>query len=123
MHAHFNWRNQPLDFSLELIYKIILRENDAKGVSTVPTYEYKCLKCGIFEQFQAITEEPLEQCPDCYNPVQRLISKNVGIMFKGSGFYVTDNRKSGGTGDDKPAKKDDPASTPPASSGPPAAAS
>jgi len=94
-----------------------------KEWATVPTYEYKCLKCGIFEQFQAITEKPLEQCPDCYNPAQRLISKNVGIMFKGSGFYVTDNRKSGGTGDSKPINKDDTASTPPASAGLPAAAS
>ncbi|MEW6663222.1 MAG: FmdB family zinc ribbon protein [Bacillota bacterium] len=88
----------------------------------MPTYDYKCPKCGVFEQFQAITEKPLEQCPDCHNPVQRLISKNVGIMFKGSGFYVTDNRKSG-SGEEKPAKKDDSASSPPTGVGQPAAAS
>lgn len=57
----------------------------------MPIYDYKCQKCGKFEKTQKITEEPLNQCPTCGGPVERLISKNVGIVFKGSGFYCTDN--------------------------------
>lgn len=58
----------------------------------MPTYEYRCPKCGIFDMVQSITAEPLQECPTCKSPVQRLISGGVGIIFKGSGFYVTDNR-------------------------------
>ncbi|NLW56240.1 MAG: hypothetical protein GX050_06440 [Firmicutes bacterium] len=59
----------------------------------MPTYDYECAKCGQFEQFQKITEEPLTSCPHCGGEVRRKISRNVGIIFKGSGFYITDNRK------------------------------
>lgn len=59
----------------------------------MPTYEYRCPRCGRFEAFQSIKEEPLAACPTCASPVKRLISANVNIIFKGSGFYVTDNRK------------------------------
>ena len=58
----------------------------------MPTYEYMCEKCGKFEEFQRMSDEPLSHCPKCGSPVRRLISKNVGIIFKGSGFYVTDHR-------------------------------
>ncbi|HAV21558.1 MAG: zinc ribbon domain-containing protein [Bacillota bacterium] len=58
----------------------------------MPTYEYMCQKCGVFEEFQRMSDEPLSHCPKCGSPVKRLISRNVGIIFKGSGFYVTDNR-------------------------------
>ena len=58
----------------------------------MPTYEYLCEKCGKFEEFQRMSDEPLSSCPKCGSSVRRLISKNVGIIFKGSGFYVTDNR-------------------------------
>lgn len=57
----------------------------------MPVYDYRCEKCGNFEATQKITEAPLVACPQCDSPVQRLISKNVGIVFKGSGFYKTDN--------------------------------
>jgi putative FmdB family regulatory protein len=57
----------------------------------MPTYDYKCEKCGRFEKTQRITEPALTQCPTCGSPVERLISKNVGVVFKGSGFYCTDN--------------------------------
>ncbi len=57
----------------------------------MPIYEYKCEKCGRFEKLQKISEETLTECPSCEGPVERLISKNVGIVFKGSGFYQTDN--------------------------------
>ncbi|MDI7246195.1 MAG: zinc ribbon domain-containing protein [Bacillota bacterium] len=60
----------------------------------MPTYEYRCEKCGRFEEFQRMSDEPLSRCPTCGGPVRRLISRNVGIVFKGSGFYTTDNRSS-----------------------------
>ncbi|MEW6624381.1 MAG: FmdB family zinc ribbon protein [Bacillota bacterium] len=60
----------------------------------MPNYEYRCKNCGVFERFQRITEDPLKTCPMCNSQVQRLISKNVHVMYKGSGFYTTDNRGS-----------------------------
>lgn len=60
----------------------------------MPLYEYECDVCGVrFEHRQRITDDPLEECPDCGGAVHRLIHP-VGIIFKGSGFYVTDNRSS-----------------------------
>lgn len=56
----------------------------------MPTYEYRCESCGIFEYFQKITADPLKTCPECQGEVKRLISNNPHIIFKGSGFYVTD---------------------------------
>jgi len=58
----------------------------------MPTYEYECETCGIrFERFQRMTDEPLKQCPECDGPVHRVLFP-VGIVFKGSGWYCTDNR-------------------------------
>ncbi|AZO96225.1 FmdB family transcriptional regulator [Iocasia frigidifontis] len=59
----------------------------------MPTYLYECENCGRFEEFQKITEEPLETCPKCDGTVKRIIG-SPGIIFKGSGFYVTDNKSS-----------------------------
>ncbi len=67
----------------------------------MPTYEYKCPNCGVFEEIQKITDEPKESCPRCGAPVKKLISHNVGIVFKGSGFYCTDNRKGSAKDDGK----------------------
>jgi putative FmdB family regulatory protein len=61
----------------------------------MPTYEYKCEKCGkIFETFQSISAAPLTTCNDlaCGGTVHRLISPGAGFLFKGSGFYSTDYR-------------------------------
>ena len=71
----------------------------------MPLYDYKCTKCNhIFEVMQKISEEPLKFCPQCKGPIKRLISP-AGIIFKGSGFYVTDYGKKGtkelGTGEQK----------------------
>lgn len=66
----------------------------------MPTYEYECGTCGTFEQFQRITEDPLSDCPHCGSAVRRLISSGTGIIFKGSGFYSTDSRASGKSGED-----------------------
>jgi putative FmdB family regulatory protein len=62
----------------------------------MPTYEYECTACGHkFEAFQQITEKPLSKCPKCAKKVKRLFSAGGGIIFKGSGFYATDYKKSG----------------------------
>lgn len=58
----------------------------------MPIYDYQCENCGNFEKTQKISEEALSECPFCGGSVQRLISKNVAVIFKGSGFYCTDNR-------------------------------
>src|SRR5262245_49793877 len=60
----------------------------------MPTYEYKCNACGhTFEQFQSIKAKPTRKCPKCgKNAVERLISAGAGLIFKGSGFYITDYR-------------------------------
>jgi putative FmdB family regulatory protein len=66
----------------------------------MPIYEYKCRKCGKeFEIEQRITEDPLTICPDenCKGEIFRKISKNVGLVFKGSGFYLTDYVKKNGS--------------------------
>lgn len=58
----------------------------------MPTYEYRCKECGIvFERFQHFSEEPVRVCPECQGAVYRVIHP-VGIVFKGKGFYITDNR-------------------------------
>src|SRR3954463_5502871 len=60
----------------------------------MPTYEYKCDACGHeFERFQPITAQPIRRCPQCGKAkVRRLISTGAGLIFKGSGFYITDYR-------------------------------
>ena len=59
----------------------------------MPTYDYECQSCGHgFEQFQRISEAPLETCPQCGGRVRRLLGTGAGILFKGSGFYATDYR-------------------------------
>ena len=60
----------------------------------MPTYEYECKSCGhTFETFQAMSDEPLKACPECGKDVRRLIFGVTGVIFKGSGFYVTDKGK------------------------------
>ena len=100
----------------------------------MPTYEYECKNCGyVFDVFQNMSDAPLKSCPQCWKDVRRLINGGMGVIFKGSGFYVTDkNKKSGGAAGEKPAKPAEknpapeaPASPPPAraeASAPPKAA-
>ena len=71
----------------------------------MPLYDYKCSKCGhIFEVQQKMSEEPLKYCPVCKGPIKRLISA-AGIIFKGSGFHVTDYGKKDVKEAKKPAEK------------------
>lgn len=75
----------------------------------MPTYDYRCLECEIeFEKFQGITEDPIEECPECNGKVKRLIGAGAGLIFKGSGFYITDYRSDGYK---ESAKKDNNTST------------
>lgn len=58
----------------------------------MPTYQYRCSLCGHeFEEFQSMKEDPLKECPVCHKEgLQRLIGGGAGMIFKGSGFYLTD---------------------------------
>ncbi len=69
----------------------------------MPTYEYACQKCGQnFETFQSMRDEPFKECPKelCRLPkwghgkVKRLLGTGAGLIFKGSGFYITDYRSN-----------------------------
>ena len=58
----------------------------------MPVYEYECQRCQArFERLQKFSDPPLKTCPECGGEVQRLIHP-AGIVFKGSGWYATDNR-------------------------------
>ncbi|MCL2211269.1 MAG: zinc ribbon domain-containing protein [Treponema sp.] len=62
----------------------------------MPTYEYECKSCSHnFEVFQSMSDEPLKVCPQCGKEIRRLIFGGTGVIFKGSGFYITDKSKSG----------------------------
>lgn len=94
----------------------------------MPTYEYSCEKCGkTFDAFQSMKDEPFRICPKelCRmktwgkGKVKRLLGTGAGLIFKGSGFYITDYRSSGYK---EAAKKDVPAAeSKPAESKKPAA--
>jgi putative FmdB family regulatory protein len=61
----------------------------------MPTYEYACPTCGIVEAFQSIKEAPLKKCPQCKKAkVERMVSLNSGVIFRGSGFWETDYNRS-----------------------------
>ena len=72
----------------------------------MPTYDYDCQACGnTFELFQSMSEPPADKCPECGGLVRRRIHGGAGLIFKGSGFYLTDYKKSGkkDESDPKPA--------------------
>ena len=69
----------------------------------MPIYEYECEQCGVrFERLQRMADAALTDCPECSGHVHRVMQP-VGVIFKGSGFYVTDNKSRSSTG--IPAKK------------------
>jgi putative FmdB family regulatory protein len=71
----------------------------------MPIYEYRCPKCGEFEQMQRITDPPLQRCPTCRKKLTKLIS-STSFQLKGAGWYVTDyaNKESGKKDADKSDK-------------------
>jgi putative FmdB family regulatory protein len=73
----------------------------------MPTYEYLCQSCGArFEAWQKMSDDPIDTCPTCGNHVRRIIFP-VGLVFKGSGFYINDTRSAASpataTGDTTPS--------------------
>ncbi|OLB32173.1 MAG: hypothetical protein AUG45_07805 [Ktedonobacter sp. 13_1_20CM_3_54_15] len=65
----------------------------------MPTYEYHCQTCSHrFEQWQKMTDDPLETCPECGGHIRRVFFP-AGIVFKGSGFYKTDHRNASNVAD------------------------
>lgn len=71
----------------------------------MPFYTYKCDHCGhVFEARQRMSDDPLTDCPVCARDIRRVVNA-VGIVFKGSGFYVTDNRNGKTASTASPEKK------------------
>jgi putative FmdB family regulatory protein len=70
----------------------------------MPTYHYRCSSCGhSFDAFQKFSEDPLTDCPQCEGSIRRVIQP-VGVVFKGSGWYITDSRSSSKSAESKPAE-------------------
>jgi putative FmdB family regulatory protein len=61
----------------------------------MPTYDYRCPDGHQFEKFQKITDKARAKCPVCGKPATRVISGGAGLVFRGSGFYITDYGKDG----------------------------
>ncbi len=78
----------------------------------MPTYEYRCTACGHeFEEFQPISDPPITICPKCNGKTERIISGGSGLIFKGTGFYITDYKNK-----DRAAHSKDSGITSPSSS-------
>jgi putative FmdB family regulatory protein len=65
----------------------------------MPTYEYQCKACGhALEEFHSIMDPPLTRCPRCQTDnLVRVMGTGVGLIFRGTGFYLTDYKKAGGS--------------------------
>jgi putative FmdB family regulatory protein len=62
----------------------------------MPTYSYRCPKCGReYDKFQKISDTTLAKCPECGTQGERVITGGAGLVFKGSGFYITDYKRAG----------------------------
>jgi putative FmdB family regulatory protein len=69
------------------------------GGGELPTYDYRCTKCGDeFSVEQSIKDRPLARCRKCRGKLEKLLPKSLNLIFKGSGFYITDYKKSDGKG-------------------------
>jgi putative FmdB family regulatory protein len=93
----------------------------------MPTYEYQCPDGHVFEKFQKMSDKPRGKCPVCGKMATRKISGGAGLVFKGTGFYITDYgkdgkgpRKEGAEKADRTEKTEKPAASGTASKDPPA---
>jgi putative FmdB family regulatory protein len=78
------------------MYELRGTEASNGGLGRMPIYEYACDTCqSTFERKQKFSDDPVRECPECGSSVRRVLYP-AGIIFKGSGFYVTDNRGSNG---------------------------
>jgi putative FmdB family regulatory protein len=85
----------PISFKCVTSHSISLLVQE--GVSFMPIYTYRCENCGVqFERRQTFSDDPLKRCPECNKNTLRKVYLPVGIVFKGSGFYATDNRSPSG---------------------------
>jgi putative FmdB family regulatory protein len=78
----------------------------------MPTYEYVCTEGHAFEKIQKMSDRPLRKCPACGARAERKVSGGSGLIFKGSGFYITDYGKDGKGARKEPAADAAPATTP-----------
>lgn len=78
----------------------------------MPIYTYRCDSCGVqFDRRQKFSDEPLKVCPECQTDTLRKVYLPVGIVFKGSGFYATDNRSPSGRDSRQSEEHEKPEST------------
>ncbi|MCF3649032.1 FmdB family zinc ribbon protein [Synoicihabitans lomoniglobus] len=77
----------------------------------MPNYDYACPKCGHeWEVFQSMKDDPIKTCPSCKKrSAKRLVGGGAGLIFKGSGFYITDYKNKSGGDSAKPAAPSAPA--------------
>lgn len=72
----------------------LLTGSSRESWNQMPTYQYRCTECrNDLEAFQKFTDDPLTICPNCGGALRKVFGR-VGVVFKGSGFYSTDSRKS-----------------------------
>ena len=65
----------------------------------MPTYSYRCPNCGHeYEKLQKISDRTRAKCPECSTRGERVITGGAGLVFKGSGFYITDYKRAGESG-------------------------
>lgn len=73
----------------------------------MPTYVYRCDSCAhSFELFQKMSDDPIDTCPECEARVRRVIHP-VGVVFKGSGWYINDSKSAKGSSNEAHAAKSD----------------
>ncbi len=74
----------------------------------MPIYTYRCESCGVqFERHQSYNDAPLKICPECRKKSLKKVIAPVGVVFKGSGFYATDNRSASGSSPRKEKKEEE----------------